>query len=1393
MQDVPFTERSNPLSANLDGGLASAEFLAVMQGCEDQIFSGYEGQKGLSHPDVLSQMERVARECGRVVGPESGPPGLVVFTGCGTSGRIAYLVSNRYANAFKRPLFTYACAGGDSALLLSDELPEDDPALGRDDLEDVLKRGLTGKRAYVVGVTCGLSAPYVAGQLLAAMKSSSDNQEHIGNNPFHARSLEGVGVGAACVGFNPVQYSREIPLKNIHAIDEQSTCRTFRDVMEVLEVKREATESWGDPVQPLHALINPVIGPEAVTGSSRMKGGSATMVILDILCLRTLHYSGQLEAAGGPHSLDKARAITAHVASHGTSTLLKLYHQVHELTYSQCRDTLPLLMEKAAATLRAEPNTPGGRVYYLGCGSGAALGCIDASEMPDTYGAPFDQTRGFVAGGWGASGLNVQNSHGNLESHYDDGDDSDVDEALSAVSAYHRIGLQDFMKDILPSLTGKDTVIVLLSVPEVMEQPLTACNNRGHTDPSGAFSPQLEELVHVVELVAAQGLSSCLSCAIASSQPAAILKESRPLFRRMFNNIPPENRLYVHLPGSVYGIDSAPLSDQCEWGGVHVGFADFSLKLITNAVTTYAQAKGRGAVFRSLMVTAGPANDKIFMRCVRIIASTIGVTTSQAEVALLASIHGVDVASLESATVGHSASPALMEQVKLRSVEETKPLMSMTREEHIAASILPAGLRGQASYVLPVAILLAANYNHPVTEHGNSRLLWSIEAARDAIAKEPNISLLLQRHMKNGVTDEEEEDVLYNVPATQQPSSSLSLPLPPTEPSGNEGCTSTTTTTTTRSSISKRGSSSSSSVSVAGGGPSSCPEFLIGIDMGGTNIRAGVIDPSTGHELIPAVKVRVKEAATETTSPHRLRELLISLYVQVVRQLASVVGLSATDGEPVPITIGIGTPGQVDNTRGTITGLANYPEWGNERVPIRKYLGDAIAAAATAHRCGRERKDFFAKRETGESIDGRSTTSASTVKQAPIFIFDDANCALFAEVYYGRKSTREARRVVMLTLGTGVGVGYYYRNVTPNNNPTRGVGDNGVPYIEDRGAVLQGNRALIEGGHAIVHHCRYQSEAVPALMCACGQVGCIEVYCSGTGLGRAAQRAECGSTGEELISAVKNSSHSQHSSALKQLEVTTTILASAIHNLTLAYGDDATVLLGGGVGSIMLPYLIESARDDGRKLPLKRPGILECASVAEPGIVGAAACALAMTKEVNDAGVDGGNATNVERDTGEDSAVLLIKDEMTGGIACRVTLDGKSEFLPGRECCKALIDMSTVIGSGSDGSTDLECATASSLFAKAAASNHGDTADEILAVTIVNILRYYDPRHVLIDTRLVPRGGHSLDRAIGAVSWHLYNDVGDVHYEIANLAAHSADDHVCGTQARRLLKRLRNF
>jgi len=44
----------------------------------------------------------------------------------------------------------------------------------------------------------------------------------------------------------------------------------------------------------------------------------------------------------------------------------------------------------------------GGRLFYIGAGTSGRLGCVDASEMPPTYGVPPDLVQGIMAGGFEA-------------------------------------------------------------------------------------------------------------------------------------------------------------------------------------------------------------------------------------------------------------------------------------------------------------------------------------------------------------------------------------------------------------------------------------------------------------------------------------------------------------------------------------------------------------------------------------------------------------------------------------------------------------------------------------------------------------------------------------------------------------------------------------------------------------------------------------------------------------------------------------------------------------------------------------------------------------------------------------------------------------------------------
>ena len=92
----------------------------------------------------------------------------------------------------------------------------------------------------------------------------------------------------------------------------------------------------------------------------------------------------------------------------------------------------------------------------------------------------------------------------------------------------------------------------------------------------------------------------------------------------------------------------------------------------------------------------------------------------------------------------------------------------------------------------------------------------------------------------------------------------------------------------------------------------------------------------------------------------------------------------------------------------------------------------------------------------------------------PAKVTNDANAAAIGEMTYG--VARGMSDFIMITLGTGVGSG-----------------------IVADGKLLQGHNCLAgELGHAIV---RPQN----GRMCGCGRIGCLETYCSATGVARTAR------------------------------------------------------------------------------------------------------------------------------------------------------------------------------------------------------------------------------------------------------------------------------------------------
>jgi glucokinase len=117
------------------------------------------------------------------------------------------------------------------------------------------------------------------------------------------------------------------------------------------------------------------------------------------------------------------------------------------------------------------------------------------------------------------------------------------------------------------------------------------------------------------------------------------------------------------------------------------------------------------------------------------------------------------------------------------------------------------------------------------------------------------------------------------------------------------------------------------------------------------------------------------------------------------------------------------------------------------------------------------------------ALDGINVSSALTEALGlPVFVENDANCAVV-----GGARLSELNDLVVLTLGTGVGGGALI-----NGRLLRGVGGLGAEF-----------------GHIFVGGDD---------RCACGALGCIEAYASGTGLvRRALEKGLCVSTVQDLV------------------------------------------------------------------------------------------------------------------------------------------------------------------------------------------------------------------------------------------------------------------------------------
>lgn len=158
--------------------------------------------------------------------------------------------------------------------------------------------------------------------------------------------------------------------------------------------------------------------------------------------------------------------------------------------------------------------------------------------------------------------------------------------------------------------------------------------------------------------------------------------------------------------------------------------------------------------------------------------------------------------------------------------------------------------------------------------------------------------------------------------------------------------------------------------------------YFVGVDVGGTNIKAGVVNDHgepLSHISFPTEATQGAEAGI----------------VRIFRAVEEAVGKSTISLDAVT-AIGLATPGPMDIPAGKLLEPPNLPGW--QGLPIRQRVAD-----------------HFKK---------------------PTVLQNDANAAAYGEYWFG--AGKDAHSLVFWTLGTGIGCGIIIDNVIVEGEHSHG-------------------------------------------------------------------------------------------------------------------------------------------------------------------------------------------------------------------------------------------------------------------------------------------------------------------------------------------------------------------
>lgn len=262
--------------------------------------------------------------------------------------------------------------------------------------------------------------------------------------------------------------------------------------------------------------------------------------------------------------------------------------------------------------------------------------------------------------------------------------------------------------------------------------------------------------------------------------------------------------------------------------------------------------------------------------------------------------------------------------------------------------------------------------------------------------------------------------------------------------------------------------------------------IAIGVDIGGTSIKGASITDK--GEILDRFSLKMDKLATPETS--------FGLMCDEIEKF-----LKDKSYKDEIIGIGLGVPGILDKEKGIVKSSPNMPKWINFKI-----------------------SDFVQKR-----------------LHTPVKIVNDASSAALGEARFG--SGKEYHKIVMITLGTGVGGG-----IIIDGKLYDGLGGTGAQL-----------------GHSVI---RYKGRP-----CSCGRRGCLEAYASATALINQAKlmrikypESELNKVSEIEAKTVFDLARSGDKLSLKLVKEYVSYLSEGLLNICNEFRPEV-ILLSGGVAN----------------------------------------------------------------------------------------------------------------------------------------------------------------------------------------------------------------------------------